>query len=251
MEKYIKKYKLSYQTKKELWISSFIFFFSMAGIIFSMIGSLIGKWGINPSYLWIYFTIHSNFIVMGYYGMRSWASYKNDSNYKKLINVKIHGAVTSYITITAVIAIFLLGPLYLLKLVGIGPGATPPQTLVSDPYFIAQVIDNLFIHILTPLFVLVHFLKFDDDSESVILWNFKDMTTWFIFPMAYGTIIYTYGAITNIYPYTIISPNPISGYGFGYYSILFTLGVVVAYSGICYLLFIYKKNQIKQNKNEE
>jgi hypothetical protein len=69
--------------------------------------------------------------------------------------------------------------------------------------------------------------------------------------MAYGTIIYTYGAITNIYPYTIISPNPISGYGFGYYSILFTLGVGAAYSGICYLLFIYKKNQIKQNKNEE
>lgn len=196
------------KTKLKIGFMLFIAIFSTIGVIISMVGSIVGDWGIVGKYYFLFLTNQTNLLVSIYYITKS-ISYKYKPDlYQRLSSIHWHGAITSYIMLVFIVVVLLLGPIQIQHLVhGDGIGAVPPGLGNSGNFHMA-VVENVFVHCLTPLFVFGDYLtsKFDSkDLETITLKS--QFVMWSLYPLVYSGIVLIVGLTTKIYPYSIIDIN--------------------------------------------
>jgi hypothetical protein len=135
---------------------------------------------LNGLALFKFFTIQSNLIVMMYFIMYLTSNFKNNETFKK-----VFGGVVIYITITFIVFLIFLEPIY-------------------NPKGFALV-GSLFNHYITPLLVLGFLFKFKDDYT----FSFSDTKTWIVYPIIYLLFLFSYGLITNNFIYPFFQVNEV------------------------------------------
>jgi len=131
-----------------------------------------------------YFTIQSNFIVALYFGLNCSNRLKNNKVFDALL-----GGVVIYITITFIVFLTLLEPIY------------NPEGL--------SLIGSTFSHYIVPILVIFYLVYFRSEYSFMI----KDIIYWIIYPVMYLVFLIVYGSITGdyIYPFFQVSVVGVTG----------------------------------------
>lgn len=134
--------------------------------------------------LYRYFTIQSNFIVGIYFGILSFSRLKDNKTFDKLL-----GGVMIYITITFLVYMIILDPIY------------DPQGL--------NLIGSIISHYITPILVIIFVGYYRNDY----LYELNDIKKWIIYPLVYLLFLFIYGLFTGdyIYPFFQVSKIGIIG----------------------------------------
>ncbi|MFI6321148.1 Pr6Pr family membrane protein [Nonomuraea sp. NPDC050556] len=131
----------------------------------------------------VYFTVQSNILLLTY---NLWAFNGRSSTLK--------GAVTLYISITGLVAHFILMD-----------GANPFPLLTSGD---VGDVGEFFLHYVTPVLALVDWLAFDHDLRP----RWIEPLKWLAFPAAYFVFALVRGLFVHRYPYPFLDVNRL-GYG--------------------------------------
>jgi hypothetical protein len=161
---------------------------SVLGITFVLTNTIFIEEGsnrlLNGIALFKFFTLQSNLIVMTYFSLYVFSKLKSNRVFNKLF-----GGVVIYISITFLVFLIFLEPLY-----------SPKGFALAG---------SLLNHYITPLFVLDFLYEFRDDYS----FNLINIKVWIIYPIIYLVFLFTYGLITNdfIYPFFQVSEVGVIG----------------------------------------
>lgn len=229
--------------KKLYWI---IFLSALFGIIFSLTMDLITN-NYDLKYFYYMFTYQSNTIVILFYLLLIINFKEKYRNLNFINNKKLKTAISSYMGLILLTVFLVFGPMEIFEYFGYGNGSLtdfPPingeNSETNVWIIIGIIIQNLFIHFLVPILVIldVYFMKKKSNYNTL---NFL-LTS--IYPLAFLINAYIVGSLTNIYPYLALDPNiyPI-------YFILIIVALLTIFYCISYLFSI--KNSKLINLNNE
>ncbi len=155
---------------------------STLGIISILINSIIigeeSNQLLNVLVIFKYFTVQSNLVVLIYFSLLLFTNLKNNKGFNKLF-----GGVVIYITITFLVFLLFLEPIY-----------SPKGFALSG---------SILNHYITPLLVLGFLYKFKEDYT----FNFSNTKIWIIYPIIYLMYLFIHGVKTHdyIYPFFEVS----------------------------------------------
>ncbi len=220
----------------ELFRIAFIFVFSLTGFIIALLGSIVGTWGVKMVYFPLFLTNQINLIIAGYYGVKTFSYIYDKDLYKRISNVKYHAVFTTYIMFVFMVIVVFLGPLSLLdNKLEVGPGSVP-ETVKNTGNGIMSAIENIFVHVATPLFVFYDYFKTKHDKKEVEDLAMKNVLIWQIYFIVYFFFTNILGATTGVFLYSIIDFEY-----WGWAVIIFYPTLVFVYWGLIAIVIFVKK----------
>ena len=165
-----------------------IVFAASLGILFVITNTVFFNEEENPIIsglgLFKYFTLQSNLIVAIYFSMYLRGNYKENLLFNRLL-----GGVVVYISITFIVFLTLLEPIY------------------SPKGF--ALVGSIFNHYVTPILVMGFLYKFRNDYS----FKYSDTKVWISYPLIYLAFLLVNGLITNDYLYPFFNVNKIGVIG--------------------------------------
>ncbi len=167
------------------------------------------------------FTFQSNLFVALWFTLNI-ILYKKDLK-PKILHPSVHGAITLYISVTFVIFVILLAPLYI------------PTGI--------QIFTNLMVHYLIPIAMIIEWIVTGSNSEYK--WSYE--WYWMIYPIGYLIYSLFLGGFFNIYIYPFFDITKIGLLGL----IIAIIGLTTFFIllGALYIFMnrtLYKKLQVKE-----
>ena len=182
---------------------------STLGIIFILINTLFFEEKTNQFLsalaLFKYFTIQSNLIVTIYFYLYVFTSLKEKNIFNKML-----GGVVIYISITFLVFLLFLEPIY-----------------SPEGFALAGSILN---HYISPLLVMIFVYKFRDDYS----FEMANIKIWIIYPLVYFAFLVINGVITNNYLYPFFQVSEVG-----------VIGIIVSAVGIVVLFLIMSFTIVK------
>ncbi len=145
-----------------------------------------------------YFTVQSNLLVALYW---IWDGLGYGDRYPKA-KVWLAGAVTTYITITAVIYMALLHQIFIdLNHTNLDNGK------IDQWQYSVEIIMTYLLHVIIPILMVVDYIFFTPDHSSVKPYQ------WLVYPMLYGIGHTIYGVSSDRFLYPFLNPTKAGGWG--------------------------------------
>ncbi len=220
----------------ELFRISFIFVFSLTGFCLALAGSIVGTWGVKMEYFALFLTNQINLMIAVYYGVKTFSYIYNKDLYKRVSHIKYHAVFTTYIMFVFMVIVIFLGPLSLLdNKWGEGPGSIP-DSVSNHGNGTMSIIENIFVHVATPLIVLYDYFKTKHDKEEVESLSMKYVIIWQIYFVVYFIFTNIMGAVTGIFLYSIVDFNY-----WGWLVVIFYPSLILIYWGLIAIVIFVKK----------
>ena len=225
------------------WISLWMAYtaFLLWGLIGRGVGAIDGE---NLWYYGLFFTYQSSWIMWGAFTTLMVFKYTK-LNFLKFSQTQFfRGAATSYVTLTFLIATFIIGPLMLsgqwgdasetVEAINTAEGnwfaLYPSSNPTSQAANTAWGFETAGVHVIFPIiFITDYFMWSGTTNKNKEIKMINRVVTWSIYPIIYIIVSMIIGATTGWYPYQIFDMR-----GFGWSAPMYIILIAVVYISIAF-----------------